>query len=190
MSVILFCSIRNAEQISYWCSCSDGFITIKIWRVLYSLYRAYIKNCLLFLLNWICTWLCDTFIGPQNWIKFQQVKFLMDFKFYRITISTLNLYTPCNEVRGGILESPCPSVCPAAFGFPAHNCFPFTPIIMTLHMQTPHESRMCPIDFEVKRSKVKVTIHKLLKMVSGALLLSLYTYHHETSHADSPCHNA
>ena len=25
---------------------------------------------------------------------------------------------------------------------------------------------MCPIDFEVKRSKVKVTKHKLLKMVS------------------------
>ena len=56
----------------------------------------------------------------------------------------------------------------SAFGFPAHNCFPFTPIIMKLHMQTPHESRMCPIDFEVKRSKVKVTMHKLLKMVSGA----------------------
>ena len=52
--------------------------------------------------------------------------------------------------------------------FPAHNCFPFTPIIMKLHMQTPHEARMCPIDFEVKRSKVKVTMHKLLKMVSGA----------------------
>ena len=136
-------------------------------------------------------------------------------------------YTPRNEVRGGILESPCPSVrpsvrpsvWPAAFGFPAHNCFPFTPIIMKLHMQTPHEARMCPIDFEVKRSKgqrsrsqcinywkwfpahncfpftpiimklhmqtphearmcpidfevkrskVKVTMHKLLKMVSGA----------------------
>ena len=55
----------------------------------------------------------------------------------------------------------------SAFGFPAHNCFPFTPIIMKLHMQTPHESRMCPVDFEVKRSKVKVTMHKLLKMVSG-----------------------
>ena len=41
-------------------------------------------------------------------------------------------YTPRNEVRGGILESPCPSVCPsvcpAAFGIPAHNCFPFTKI--------------------------------------------------------------
>ena len=37
--------------------------------------------------------------------------------------------------------------------FPAHNCFPFTPIIMKLHMQTPHEARMCPIDFEVQRSR-------------------------------------
>ena len=27
---------------------------------------------------------------------------------------------------------------------------------MKLHMQTPHKARMCPIDFEVKRSKVKV----------------------------------
>ena len=35
---------------------------------------------------------------------------------------------------------------------------------MKLHMQTPHESRMCHIDFEVRRSKVKVTMHKLLKM--------------------------
>ena len=150
-------------------------------------------------------------------------------------------YTPRNEVRGvywnhhvcpSVCPSVRPSVCPAAFGFPAHNrfpftpiimklhmqtphearmcpidfevqrsrsqcinywkwfpahhCCPFTPIIMKLHMQTPHESRMCPIDFEVKRSKVKVTMHKLLKMVSGASLLSLYTYHHETSHADSP----
>ena len=77
-------------------------------------------------------------------------------------------YTPRNEVRGvywnhhvrlSVRQSVCPSVrpsvCPAAFGFPAHNCFPFTPIIMKLHMQTPHESRMCPIDFEVQRSKVK-----------------------------------
>ena len=34
---------------------------------------------------------------------------------------------------------------------------------MKLYMQTPHESRMCPIDFEVKRSKIMVTMHKLLK---------------------------
>ena len=89
------------------------------------------------------------------------------YKTYYVNVPNFS-YTPRNEVRGGTLESPCPSVCPAAFGFPAHNCFPFTPIIMKLHMQTPHEARMCPIDFEVKRSKVKVTMHKLLKMVSGA----------------------
>ena len=60
-------------------------------------------------------------------------------------------YTPRNEVRGVYWNHHVrPSVCPAAFGFPAHNCFPFTPIIMKLHMQTPHEARMCPIDFEVK----------------------------------------
>ena len=62
-------------------------------------------------------------------------------------------YTPPATKLGvytGITMSVRPSVCPAAFGFPAHNCFPFTPIIMKLHMQTPHESRMCPIDFKVK----------------------------------------
>ena len=41
----------------------------------------------------------------------------------------------------------------STFRFPAHNCFPFTPIIMKLHMQTPHEAMMCPIDFEVQRSR-------------------------------------
>ena len=50
--------------------------------------------------------------------------------------------------------------------FLAHNCFPFTPIFMKLHMQSPHESSMCPMKFRVRRSKVKVTIQGLLKMVS------------------------
>ena len=79
-------------------------------------------------------------------------------------------YTPRKEVRGVYWNHHVRlSVrLSSTFGFPAHNCFPFTPIIMKLHMQTPHESRMCPIDVEVKRSKVKVTMHKLLKMVSGA----------------------
>ena len=52
--------------------------------------------------------------------------------------------------------------------FQAHNCFPFTPILMKLHMQSPHESSMGPMKFGVKRSKVKVTMQELLKMVSGA----------------------
>ena len=83
-----------------------------------------------------------------------------------------------------------PSVCPAAFGFPAHNCFPFTHIIMKLHMQTPHEARMCTIDFEVKRSKVKVTMDKLLKMVSGAYCMcTYYTPRNEVRGGilESPC---
>ena len=47
--------------------------------------------------------------------------------------------------------------------FLAHNCFPLTPIFMKLHMQSPHESSMDPMDFGVKRSKVKVTMQGLLK---------------------------
>ena len=70
--------------------------------------------------------------------------------------------------------------------FLVHNCFPFTAIFMKLHMQSPHESSMDPMDFAVKRSKVKVTMQGLLKKVSGALLLPLYTYLDETSHAVSP----
>ena len=42
---------------------------------------------------------------------------------------------------------------------------------------------MCPIDFEVKRSKVKVTMHKLLKMVSFLEKLSPRGY---LSRKDSP----
>ena len=38
-------------------------------------------------------------------------------------------------------------------------------MIMKLHTLTPHESRMCPIDFGVKRSTVKVMAHGYLKMV-------------------------
>ena len=49
--------------------------------------------------------------------------------------------------------------------FPAHNRFPFTPIIMKLHMQTRHEARMCPIDFRVKGSNVKVIVHWFQEMV-------------------------
>ena len=35
----------------------------------------------------------------------------------------------------------------------SNNCFPFTPIIMKHHIQTPDESRMWPSDFGVKKSK-------------------------------------
>ena len=51
--------------------------------------------------------------------------------------------------------------------FPGDNWLCNQPMIMKLHTLTHHESRMRPIDFEVKRSKVKVMAHGYLKMVSG-----------------------
>ena len=51
--------------------------------------------------------------------------------------------------------------------FPDDNWLCNQPMIMKLHTLTHHESRMRPIDFEVKRSKVKVMAHGYLKMVSG-----------------------
>ena len=49
--------------------------------------------------------------------------------------------------------------------FPDDNWLCNQPMIMKLHTLTPHESRMCPIDFGVKRSRVKVMAHGYLKMV-------------------------
>ena len=43
--------------------------------------------------------------------------------------------------------------------FPDDNWLCNQPMIMKLHTLTHHESRMRPIDFEVKRSKVKVMAH-------------------------------
>ena len=69
--------------------------------------------------------------------------------------------------------------------FPAHNCFPFTHIIMKLHLQTRHEARMCPIDFRVKgqghcalisrNGFLRITafpLHPWLQNFTGTLLLS------------------
>ena len=41
------------------------------------------------------------------------------------------------------------------------------PRIMKLHRYIDHDSQMTPIDFEVTRSKVKVTVTRNSKMVSG-----------------------
>ena len=49
--------------------------------------------------------------------------------------------------------------------FPYDNWLCYQPMIMKLHTLTPHESRMCPIDFGVKRSTVKVMAHDYLKIV-------------------------
>ena len=46
----------------------------------------------------------------------------------------------------------------------SHNCFPFTPIIMKLHIKTPLEWRVRPMG--VKRSKVQVTMQWLLFFVA------------------------
>ena len=51
--------------------------------------------------------------------------------------------------------------------FPDDNWLCNPPMIMKLHTFAPHESRTCPIDFGVKRSKVKVIWHWWLKIVSG-----------------------
>ena len=62
---------------------------------------------------------------------------------------------------------------------------------MKLHMQTPHDSRMYPIDFEVKRSKVKVTMHKLLKMCPAHNYFFftpiIMKFHMQTPHAAMIC---
>ena len=69
------------------------------------------------------------------------------------------LVIPPATKLGGVLESPClsvrPSICLSADAWlgkivQSHNCLPFISIIMKLHTQTPHESRMCPIDIWVK----------------------------------------
>ena len=75
-------------------------------------------------------------------------------KKIRVGSSEIIFYTPRNKVRGGILESPCPSVRLSVDAWlgemvQSHKYFPFTPIIMKLHIQTPGESRMWPSDFRV-----------------------------------------
>ena len=68
-----------------------------------------------------------------------------------------------------------------------YNSFPCTPIIMKLHIQTHDDSRICPSDFGVNSQGHNVLITENSKVrlnYSGTLLLSLYTYHHETSHKD------
>ena len=46
-------------------------------------------------------------------------------------------------------------------------------MIMKLHTLTPHESRMCLIDFGVKRSTVKVMAHGYLKWSTEIMVVDL-----------------
>ena len=113
------------------------------------------------------------------------------FKWYSTSLSTYIRYgnliiPPATKLGGytGITMSVCPSVCRPHLGFRRITAFPFTSIIMKLHMQTPHESRMCPIDFEVQRSRSQCINY--WKWFPAHNCFPLYTYHHEVSHADSP----
>ena len=65
--------------------------------------------------------------------------------------------------------------------FLAHNCFPFTPILMKLHMQSPHESSINPMDFGVKRSKgqghnARITEKGFLRITASPLHLSPWNF--------------
>ena len=57
---------------------------------------------------------------------------------------------------------------------PVHNCFLHTPIVMILDTQSSHESRMCPIDFEVKRQvhNALITENRLCRIIAIPLHLS------------------
>ena len=64
--------------------------------------------------------------------------------------------------------------------FLAHNCFPFTPIFMKLHMQSPHESSMCPMKYRVKgqrsRSHTRITENGFLHITASPLHLSWWNF--------------
>ena len=64
--------------------------------------------------------------------------------------------------------------------FMLHNFFPFTPIIMKLHTQTPHESRMCPIYFGVKGQGHNAFIigNGLCRIISFTLHISSCNFTH------------
>ena len=64
--------------------------------------------------------------------------------------------------------------------FPDYKSWLLSAISLKLHTLTHHELRMTPIDFGVKRSKVKVIGLWWLKMVSGSYQGVYCTYHHET----------
>ena len=51
--------------------------------------------------------------------------------------------------------------------FPDYNSITLMPRIMKLHVYIDHDSQMTTIDFEVTRSKVKVTVTRNSKMVYG-----------------------
>ena len=62
-----------------------------------------------------------------------------------------------------------------------HNCFPFTPIFMKLHMQSPHESSMDPIDFGGQKVKgqghnARITEKGFWRITASPLHLSSWNF--------------
>ena len=57
----------------------------------------------------------------------------------------------------------------------SHNCFPFAHVIIKLYTKTPHELRMCLIDFGVKRLKVKVRIDSWKYLIFTPMTMKLHT---------------
>ena len=81
------------------------------------------------------------------------------------TISTFIIMPPPFEEEGYIVLHM--SVRPSTRWFPDDNSRTLRPRIMKLHRYIDHDWQMTPIDFQVTRSKVKVTVTRHSKMVSG-----------------------
>ena len=70
----------------------------------------------------------------------------------------VQLSYPRNEIRGVYWNHPVrPSACLSVDTWLGKmvSCFPVTPVLTKLHRHTPHESRIDPVEFEVKRSKAQ-----------------------------------
>ena len=71
-----------------------------------------------------------------------------------------------------------------------HSCFPITPIIMKLHTQTPHESRMCSIDFGVERSRSQCIDYRKWFMLHNffSFTIIIIKLHTQTTHESRMCY--
>ena len=65
--------------------------------------------------------------------------------------------------------------------FQAHNCFPFTPIFMKIHMQSPYESNMDPMKFWGQKVKgqghnARITENGFKRVTASPLHLSSWNF--------------
>jgi hypothetical protein len=106
-----------------------------------------------------------------------------NLKFYQVINSHDNIRFVSSIFicpKGHIILYPLASVClsvrpsvrrsvrPLTIWFPEHNFSSIWPTMFKLHRMIVHIGYKTPIDFGVKRSKVKVTMTLKLKTVSGA----------------------